>query len=356
VAAAKTLAAALAATALLLAAALALHHSSPHYPMTVYKPVTAEEYARMLGVGINVNWINYNKTRSQYFHWRSMGVNIPLIFRQRGFNNVRIRVGSEAAENPQALKQLEEIVDDCLKAGIIPIIAYKAEELRNNPTDPEAIEHFKKWWKTIAEHFKNKPYLLSYDLIIESSGPLKNHPEILNRVYNETIRIIRSIDRYRIIIVTPANTSKPHALGQLRIKWDPYIMAEFHIYAKGPCPPRRERNETSPHYDTRLIDEAIEEAADWSKKNRIPVWMGAWRPNCYRRGRGGAKPVYTPSQVLPFVEYMTTRLCRSHIPFDINADTHFFNITSLEWYPQQEKILNTILECKPKLRSGKPLS
>ncbi len=316
------------------------------------KPITAKEYVKILGVGINVDWMTFNKTNYYYFYWRNRGVNIPHIFRIRGFDNVRIRVGFDLTKDPNALKELKEIVNDCLKAGIVPVITYTAFDIRNNPTSPDAIKHFIEWWVTVANYFKGTSYLLSYDLVIESSGKIKEYPQILNKIYNETIAAIRKIDKYRIIIVTaPANISSPFSLKELKIRWDPYIIAEWHIYAGGPCSKER-KNMTVPFFNKRYIKEATEAAVNWSKNTGIPVWMGAWRPNCYPKRitsyypDGAPRGYYTVGQILPFVNYMTQVLCKSHIPFDINADIRFFDIENLKWYGSQARILDTIMGCK----------
>jgi len=114
------------------------------------KPITARQYEKLLGVGIDVDWMSFARVHSYYFYWRSKGVNIPEYFKKAGFSNVRIRVGADVVNNRTALIQLGEIVNDTLKAGLIPIITYTAPELRNDPTSEKAQEHFVLWWKTVA--------------------------------------------------------------------------------------------------------------------------------------------------------------------------------------------------------------
>jgi hypothetical protein len=56
----------------------------------------------------------------------------------------------------------------------------------------------------------NTAHLVSYDLVVETSGALREEqPSFLNKLYNETIEAIRRIATYRVIIVTPGNTSSP---------------------------------------------------------------------------------------------------------------------------------------------------
>ncbi len=311
-----------------------IHENKP----TTAGHITAKEYVKMLGVGINVDWMSFKRINEWYFYWRSKGVNIPLIFKRRGFRNVRIRVGVDVVNNPTALKELNEVVNDCLTAGIIPIIAYSAKELRENPNQT-AIRHFLEWWKVVAENFKGKDYRISFDLIIETSGKLKDYPK-LNELYNETINEIRKVDKYRIIIVTPPDVSSPFALNRLRVKWDPYIIAEWHIYAGGPkkeCP-------SCPIFNKTYIEAAVKTAEMWSRIHSVPTWMGAWRPNRYPKKHGlNINGIYPMNEVEKFASFMVSQLRKYGIPYDINSDAKFFNIEKLEWYPSQKRLLDIIL-------------
>jgi len=310
------------------------------------KPVTAREYVKLMGVGIDVDWLTFSRVRHYYFYWRSRGVNIPALFREKGFSNVRIRVGGDVTSNETLLKMLKEVVQDCLRAGVIPIITYTADDLRNNPTSLKAQEHFVRWWVTVAECFKGAPYALSYDLLIESSGKIKDYPNILNKVYNETIAAIRKIDRYRILIVTPAHVSSPFYLKYLKVRWDPYMIAEWHIYAGGPTPLKR----GGPYNET-FIREAVEAAVSWSREHGIPTWVGAWRPvRLPKHGikqhypDGAPKGIYPMSVDIKFAKVMVEALKSAGIPYDVNADALYFNIKDLKWYPSQEPLLKVILQ------------
>lgn len=242
------------------------------------QPLTADEYQKILGIGINVDWLTYPRVNHYYFQWRSKGVLVPEYFKKAGFNNVRIRVNGDVVTNHTLLTQLSMAVNDSLEAGLIPIITYTAPELRENPTSRIAQQHFIEWLLIIAEKFRNYPYTLSYDLLIKSSGKIKDYPNILNKVYQKTLKEIRLIDPYRIVILTPAKVSSPFYLDELNIPADKYVMAEWHIYAGGPrgC-----------DYNETYIEKSIQAALQWSKSTGIPTWMGAWRPNVYPKAGGG---------------------------------------------------------------------
>jgi len=299
--------------------------------------ITAAQYQKMIGVGVDVDWLTFAWVNREYFYWRSKGVNVPSYFKKEGFSNVRIRVGYDVVNNKTALTELGDVVNDTLSAGLIPIITYTAPGLRNHPTNRTEQEHFVEWWVTVARYFKGSSYLLSYDLLIESSGQIKNYPGVLNKVYAETISKIRAIDPYRLIFVTPAWVSKPFYLDKLNVTNDHYILAEWHIYAGGP------RKCT---YNVSYINAAVETAVNWSRKTGIPTWVGAWRPQWYphKNKKGIVKGAPCPEDVvMNFSRVMVNTLNSAGIPYDINADTRFFDIDNLTWYKSQEKLLALIL-------------
>ncbi len=315
---------------------------SEHANIQGREPITAKAYQRLLGVGIDVDWMSFNWVNHYYFQWRSRGVNVPEYFRREGFSNVRIRVSENVVTNKTALTQLGEVVNDTLKAGLVPVITYTAPELRVNPTSKSAQEHFVQWWKTVAHYFKGYPYILSYDLLIESSGNVKNYPGVLNRVYSQTIREIRAVDPYRIVFVTPADVSSPFCLNELNVTNDGYTLVEWHIYAGGPkyCT-----------YNEGYIEEAVSAVLNWSKRTGIPTWLGAWRPTVYPRISGRSPTPSCPVGLeLAFSRAMVSALSKAGIPYDINADTRFFDIETLTWYPSEREVLEIILRYHPPRR------
>jgi endoglucanase len=94
------------------------------------------------------------------------------------------------------------IVYDCLNAKIVPIITFSASDFRENP-DAQTLQRNVNFWKDVATEFKNYPYVLSYDLIIESSRNISQHDDMLNEFYKSDITDIRKIDKFRILFITP---------------------------------------------------------------------------------------------------------------------------------------------------------
>ena len=168
-------------------------------------------------------------------------------------------------------------------------------------------------------------------MLIESSGTIKDHLKVLDRIYSQTIGEIRRIDPHRLIFITPAYTSSPFHLNELNVTNDGYTLVEWHIYASGPkgC-----------SYNESYIEEATSTAFTWSKRKGIPTWLGAWRPNFYPKGeRRNGRPLCPMVLQLNFTRAMVSALSRAGIPYDINSDVHFFDIANLTWYESQEKPL-----------------
>ena len=104
---------------------------------------------------MDVDWCKTAAGKSLY------NAEVPKDFKDAGISHVRIRVKDAATEELLAL--LDRQVRDCLAAGLIPIIAYQADELKNDPSDKN-LQQVEAWWKTVAEHFQDTSFLLSFDL------------------------------------------------------------------------------------------------------------------------------------------------------------------------------------------------
>ena len=190
-------------------------------------PIDPLVYQQMLGKGMDVDWC---KTAAGMSLYRS---DVPKDFKQAGISHVRIRVKDEATAGVLAL--LERQVSDCLETGLIPIIAYQADELKKDPSDKN-LRRVEAWWRTVSEHFQDESFLLSFDLIIEVTDALKNQPERLNEIYERLVSVVRESNPERIVMISPRLRSDATYLRDLTIPSaaNGYLMAEWHFYASGP--------------------------------------------------------------------------------------------------------------------------
>ena len=294
-------------------------------------------------VGIAVDWLRGWPTARRGLREYLVNRSLPLLFRRLGFSHVRIRVGFDTAFNETKLRLLHEIVWEFLRAGVIPIVAYDARGLRENPGNETEQRLFVEWWARVAEALRDTPNYVVFDLLVESSGGLKNRCGLLNRLYNETISVIRRIDPRRVIAVTPCGTSSPFMLDRLHVPLDKWIIVEWHVYAGGPKGPDGTR------YNETLVREAVEAALEWSRAHGVPVWMGAWRPvRVPRRGKqhypdGAIKPLTPLPLAERFARLVVPLVCSHGIPLTLNSAHIYIDYAHHRVYPEYRKLVEEIV-------------
>ena len=302
-------------------------------PLTsITTPIKPAEYQRMLGVGMDVGWMQFKKDMESYTP------QVPADFKKVGFSHVRIRINEDPL-TPEFLSRLKSVVNDCLKNNLIPIIAFTAENFKQHPTEAN-MEKVVSWWRTVAQTFKGYPYPLSYDIIVEVGENLKD-PTLLNECYERTVSAIRKVDPYRIIFISPIKRSNPYYLNLLKIPQDAngYLMVEWHFYAAGPSKTNPKSLWTSgTPAEKKLIEDKVQAALDYQKKTGLYSWVGAWMPGNYNHGND-----YTISEQVFFATFMSCALRRAHIPYAINADTKFYDNTTHSWIKPMLPVLNAVL-------------
>ncbi len=320
------------------------------------EPIAPKDYQKLLGSGIDVNWVIFSKYMSIYKSCHDKNLSLPLLFKQRGFTNLRIRVADVPLNSVQKdgltlMQQLKMVVNDCIKAKIFPIITFGATEFRKNPNST-TLKRSLTFWKDVATEFKSYPYAISYDLIIETSGNISKHGDLLNEFYQKAILEIRNIDKYRIIFITPNDTSNPYSLPKLWYpKNDKYTMIEWHFYASGPS--KRNKTKlwtTGTDYEKNLILKKIKFAKNWCEKNGMYCYNGAWMPTNFNHAKHPFKMTdcapmgdYSLDQEINFAKFVSSSLKANNIPFSINAGSKFFNYDNLKWYSSVSSVLNAIL-------------
>jgi len=303
-----------------------------NYPFTNY------QYQKKLGVGIDVNWALFKKEINNYTS------QVPYDFQQRGFNTIRLRfdfyqcIKSKFNKKNVVIKKISyskekyleivrKIIQDSIDNNLNVVLSYGACKYKNNPSKQNEKELINNWLY-VAKKFKNLPYTVSYDFIIEPGRKLNRKYALLNHFYKTLYKKIRKIDKKRILMWAPTRRSNPRFLSKTWYpKNDKYIMAEWHMYAAGPKPDYK-----------RVIPLKTKIAYKWSVKHHIPTWVGAWMPGNYNHGN-----TYSINEQIKFSKYMIEYLKKYHIPFAINADQQFYNIKDKQFEYRLE-VLDSILE------------
>lgn len=303
---------------------------SDHVPEEALS-ITPAQYQARLGKGMNVDWSKTNQGRKYY------RTQAAADFAQAGISHVRIRIADEA--NQALWEGLDRQIADCLANGIIPVIAYQADALKNNPSEKN-IQKVVDWWGKTAAHYRTVSPLLSFDLLIEVSDSLNQQPNTLNDIYERTVTEIRKTNPTRILMISPRLRSDAAYLRELKIpsKHNGYLMAEWHFYASGPSKTNeRKRWTTGTQEERDLLSEKIDLALAWQSDTGIPTWVGAWMPGNYNDGDS-----YTVEEQVVFAQYMTEQLTAVGIPFAVNSDTKFYDRETGLWISEMQPVFSSI--------------
>lgn len=295
------------------------------------EPIKPWDYQKLLGKGMDVDWCKSSKGKQYY------NTVVCKNFKQSGVNHVRIRIKDTISDN--LFKALDKQVDDCLKYGLIPIIAYQADEFKNAPTE-ENIQKVVKWWGTVAERYQKKSYLMAFDLLIEATDVLNKQPEKLNEIYERIVTEVRKTNPERIIMISPRLRSDAAYLSELKIPsgHNGYLMAEWHFYAAGPSKTNpRKLWTTGTDAEKKLITDKIQLALEWQQKNQIPTWVGAWMAGDYNDGNH-----YSVEEQIVFASFMKQQLTQAGIPFAVNSDTKFYDREKNIWVETMQPLFECI--------------
>lgn len=294
-------------------------------------PIEPWDYQKLLGRGMDVDWCKTSKGMKYYNEKACRD------FKASGVRHVRIRIKNTVSD--KLLNTLDKQIEDCLKNGLIPVIAYQADEFKNAPTE-ENIQKVVSWWGTVANRYKDTSYFLSFDLLIEATDALNKQPEKLNEIYERIVTEVRKTNPKRIIMISPRLRSDAAYLSELKIPTlhNGYLMAEWHFYAAGPSKTNeRKLWTTGTDAEKKLITDKIELALKWQEENNVPTWVGAWMAGNYNDGND-----YTIAEQIKFASFMVQQLEQAKIPFAVNSDTKFYDRQKNAWVDTMRPLFQCI--------------
>lgn len=291
-------------------------------------PITPQNMVKMMGSGVDATWSEVPNKIVDYTPAAT------IAFANKGFKHVRLRLAKDPASATWAY--LDEQIQDALDNGMIPIIANQSHAFEDNPTAQTQAD-WVQWWQDMAVHYKDYPYELMFDLIVEiaASSPLSDEPiDQLNQAYEQAVTAIRNAGGYndkRIVIFSAHKRSDATRMNQLDIptQGNGFLMGEFHEgYASGPS-----TDPTNPHYywdggaaEIQLMTDRADAAVDWSNATGIPIWEGAWMAGNYNKGDD-----YDVSRQIAFVNDFIAVLNERNIPHAVNATKKFYDVSTNSW-------------------------
>ncbi len=205
--------------------------------------------------------------------WRETYITQPDIdlIKAMGFNSVRVPIHWKFfQENYQGFELLDKLVEWARKDGIYIIIdmhcapggqtGTNIDDSYGYPwlyTSKYAQAALQTDWQRIADHYRNEPMILGYDLLNE---PIPNFPALqrynkdLEPMYKTLAAMIRAVDRNHILILGGA-------------QWD----SNFKVFG-----PPFDKNVvyTFHKYLTATDKSVIQEYLDFRDKYHVPIWLG----------------------------------------------------------------------------------
>ena len=211
----------------LLQAAAADYSSSP-------KAVDPFAQNKLLGRGVNVLgydpiWRSASRGRFQAEHF--------ALIHEAGFNHVRINLhpfrdapSRQSQEiGDEYFKTLDWAVEQALANKLMPIVNF--HEFQEMARDPEGKkERFLAMWKQIAEHFKDAPSDVLFEVLNEPHGELTS--ELWNQLFHEALKVIRESNPTRTVIVGPVDWNGIAMLPKLELpEADRNLIVTVHYYS-----------------------------------------------------------------------------------------------------------------------------
>ena len=203
------------------------------------QPISPEDYQVILGQGFTTNYFKSKKLAVRY-----RTENIQDVY-DKGFRNLRIHLRADLLNTTdetrfqEFLTKLTEVVDECLRVGVAPVISWIHHEAEANATE-EHHQNYLDWWTRVALELKDRSYNLSFNLFNElgvdkcgdmCADSLRVNKEKYNNLTQEVMWTIRATGRknaQRILIL-----GSPDKKSNGLINIDP-SMVEWHHYAAGP--------------------------------------------------------------------------------------------------------------------------
>lgn len=159
----------------------------------------------------------------------------PLI-RQAGFTAVRIPVRWSAHADtvapftidPGFFELVDRAVDNALKNNLAVVLnMHHYEEIFQEPAAHE--ERFLALWKQIAEHYRDLPDQVIFELLNEPHHNLD--AAAWEKLFNKAIPVVRASNPDRTLMIGPDHWNNVNALESLNLPQnDQNIIATFHYY------------------------------------------------------------------------------------------------------------------------------
>jgi endoglucanase len=209
---------------------------------------------------------------------------------EAGFNSVRVPIRwsthaqTEAPYtiDPALFERVDWVVAQAKGNGLAAVInIHHYEEIISDPQGHT--ERFLALWAQIAEHYKNEPASIVFELLNEPNGKLG--AGVWNKLLVQGVEVVRRSNPTRAIIVGPVQWNNIDYIGTLILPKDPNLIVTFHYYQ--PFQFTHQGAEwvdgssawmgttwEGDRFQQRAVTSAFDTAAKWAKTQQRPLYMG----------------------------------------------------------------------------------
>jgi endoglucanase len=213
------------------------------------------------------------------------------LIKEAGFDSVRIPIRWSAHARktppytiePAFFARVDWAVNQALSRGLLAIInVHHYEEMASDPRGHR--ERFLALWEQIADHYRDYPPELLFELMNEPNGALQ--ASLWNDLVEEALPVIRATNPARNVIVGPVNWYNISSLYSLKLPADDaHLIASFHYYepfqfthqgaewvsgSNAWLGTKWEGTES----ERRAVERDLDLAATWAEKNHRPLYLG----------------------------------------------------------------------------------
>ena len=309
--------------------------------------INANEQCAKMGRGVNIigydhaAWKDHTTGRFKEHYFR--------MIKEAGFSNIRINLhtfshmDSNYNIDQQFLKTLDWAVEKGLEAGLMVVLdMHEYNAMADDPVGKK--EMFLSVWRQLAPRYKDQPSDVLFEVLNEPNQKLT--VEMWNEYLVEAIAIIRETNPNRTLIIGPGNWNGIESLPTLKLPEDDQnIIVTVHFYH--PMPFTHQGAHWAKDYkdlsgitwtgtekEKAEVVTKLKVAADWSKDNDRPIYLGEF--GAYDKGDMDSRARYTS-----FVARTAEKYDFSWAYWQFDSDFIVYNIDKEAWV---EPILNALIE------------
>ena len=222
-------------------------------------------------------------------------------------------------------------------------------EAEFNATEEDR-KNYLKWWTAVANHLKDKNYLLSFNLFTEvTMKRCKRKDRCPDSIYAhlskynlwtkgvvKEIRDTKGNNAKRILFLSSPNMTADglKSIDESIYRNDKYMMAEFHFYAAGPSKPKSEKYVIKEKYwngtgegefepfgfqGRKQVNDAFNGVKEFTKNSGLYTYFAEWQPNDHQKGR------LAQWEVLEFAKYFLEQIKKRKIPWSLNVLDRYYD-------------------------------